>query len=72
MPKTIPAAPQSITRKDYTALVRSAGFDPEQLRALRFAADGIYAEVYEADGEGRRRIERGESVISTVFIPVEG
>lgn len=67
----IPGIPESITRKAYMEMVESWGFKLEDLKALRLAHDGVYAEVFARDPDGKRRIvEREEYAMHDVFVPV--
>ena len=72
MSKNIAAAPESITRADYTALFERFGFIAADVSSLRFAPDGVYAEVIERDADGVPRIEGDHLALSDVYIPVEG
>jgi len=69
--KTI-EVPESLTREQYLHLIRSVGFAPEALISLEFRADGVYAETFDLDESGRKRIDRtkGEVVKNTTFVPV--
>lgn len=71
MSKTITAVPESITRVDYTALMERFGFTATDVSSLRFAADGVYAEVIERDAEGTPRVDGDHLALTTVYIPVE-
>lgn len=68
----IDGIPQEIAREAYLELVKGAGFDVRNLRSLRFATDGIYAEVFATDAEGRKIIDatsgEPEPVVHTVFV----
>lgn len=73
MPKTISGVPESITREQYLFLINSVGFNPDDIRELTFARDGIHAEVFERDENGHARVddEGLNVVINSVFIPVK-
>jgi hypothetical protein len=70
--KKIDGVPESITRAEYVALIESVGLDVKDLRSLEFRLDGIYADVYDRDDEGRLRIDvqRDEAIVNRVYIPV--
>jgi hypothetical protein len=78
MSKTITSAPESITRADYIEMIRAAGFEPEDVHSLRFAIDGIYAEVFARGEDGQFCIgeipgeDTAPPAMHTVFVPVEG
>lgn len=59
---TVPGIPETITRERYRALVEGAGFDVNELVSLRFEVNGIYAEVYATDENGRRFTADGKTV----------
>lgn len=47
--------PETITREQYTALLRAAGFENlRDLVSLEFTATGIYAVAFALDENGRR------------------
>ncbi len=68
----IDSVPQEIARESYLDLIRGAGFDVNHLRSLRFATDGIYAEVFATDADGHKIIDsttgEPEPVVHTVFV----
>lgn len=70
MSKTIDCVPESITRERYDALIRVTGFDPAELRSLRFTAEGIYAEAFAKDRDGHWFADGDEVATHEVFIPV--
>ncbi len=71
--KVVSNVPESITRADHVALIASVGFEVNGLRSLEFRLDGVYAEVYDRDEEGRIRLDvnRDEAIVNRVFIPVK-
>lgn len=71
MARTIEGVPEFVTREDYKALIAAAGFEPKQLRELRFTNVGIYAIVFERTNTGLVIDPRtGDAVKSRVFIPI--
>jgi hypothetical protein len=62
--------PESISRADYQALITSLGFQLNDLKALEFAVDGVYAVVM-ARGPKGLLIDhvKNEIVTHKVFIP---
>lgn len=68
----VEAVPESITREQYVSLVSAVGFDVKDLKSLEFRQDGIYAEVYFRDEEGRMVIDQpaGDVVVNRVYVPV--
>lgn len=77
---TIAGVPETITSDQYVALIESIGLSANNLFSLRFATDGIYAEVFARNANGARIIDHsaGENdggsvstVKHTVFIRVE-
>lgn len=70
--KTISAVPESITRADYAALMERFGFVASDISSLRFAADGVYAEVIERDADDAPRVDGDHLALTTVYVPVEG
>lgn len=78
---TLPGIPESIIRDEYLKLVESVGFDAKDLESLEFRWDGIYANVYATDEQGRRMVESGgwagngltsrEPAMHRVFVRVE-
>lgn len=70
--KTIVSVPESLTKEQYTSLVESVGFAPSDVRRLEFRHDGVYAEVFDRDENGRIRMDRqaDEVVVNRVWIPV--
>ncbi|MGK3957895.1 hypothetical protein ACLKOZ_17085 [Arthrobacter sp. R4] len=71
MAKTIAGVPESITREAYLAMFDGLGIDIHQTKEIRFAADGIYASVFERDEHGNFRVDGDSLVLSTIFIPVK-
>ena len=51
---TIEGIPESITREQYLDLFRSLNIDPAEVLSLRFAWNGIQAEVFATDDHGLR------------------
>ncbi|WP_067428363.1 hypothetical protein [Nocardioides jensenii] len=50
--------PRQITRAAYLDMIKAAGFDVDDTFSLRFATDGIYAEVVARDPEtGERMVD---------------
>lgn len=74
MAQVIEGVPEYITRENYLALFRAAGFTPEMLQELRFAPDGIHAVVFHFNDKGHRILDRSPGakgyVKNRVFIPV--
>ena len=75
MSKTIQCVPDSISRADYIAMIRAAGFDPNNVASLTFEVDGIHAVVFERNADGMRffaDMTTGEGGYAKhdVFIPV--
>jgi hypothetical protein len=68
----VPGVPETISRADYLRLVRSVGFETDELASLRFAYNGIYAVVYALDSDGRRFLDKtsGEPAVHTIFVRV--
>ena len=71
MAKTIQGIPESITRKAYLSVFDGLGIDLNQTKEIRFAADGIYASVFERDERGNFRIDGDSAVVNDIFIPVK-
>lgn len=65
-----PGIPKTITREAYMAAVTNLGIDYKHLRSLEWRPDGIYAEVYASDVEGRRIIDTmtDEVILHRVYI----
>lgn len=53
MTQSITSVPESITRQRYIEVIESLGFDPYDLKDLRFGAHGIYATVAARDENGK-------------------
>jgi hypothetical protein len=70
--KILTTVPESITHEAYKALVAGAGFEVRRVRKLEFRMDGIYAEVYDCDPEGRIQIHKDadDAAVNRVWIPV--
>lgn len=62
--------PKMITRETYQELIRAAGFDPDELLSMRFTAEGIYAEVFARDEQGRKQVDGDEIAAHTVFVGI--
>lgn len=71
--KTITVVPESITREQYLGMITAVGFDVKNLTMLEFRTDGIYADVYDVDENGKKHIDAGrnELVKNRVYIPVK-
>jgi hypothetical protein len=69
---TVEAAPRSITRAQYTALIEAAGFAVADVVSLEFRTDGIYALVFARNEDGKRTIDHTTNEINKhrVFVPV--
>jgi hypothetical protein len=69
---TVEAAPRSITRAQYTAMVAAAGFDVADIVTLEFRPAGVYAVVYARDEDGKRTVDHATNEINKhrVFVPV--
>jgi hypothetical protein len=72
MTKVIDAVPENITHEDYVALIKSLGFNPNDLTELIFSLDGIYATVHSKDEQGRPQIDHARNEIARhiVHIPI--
>lgn len=71
MADALDTTPRQITRAAYLDMVKAAGFDVDDLVSLRFAADGIYAEVFARDPEtGKRLRDREDVARHTVYVQV--
>lgn len=69
----IMAAPKSITRATYMALIESLGLDPSKVIRMSFSADGIFAEVFAEPGDKEIVLfEQGEFPRKPVRIMIEG
>lgn len=68
----INGVPETIQRDDYLRLVQSAGFDLPELLSLRFAHNGIYAEVFALNDDGQRFIDEtsGQPATHLIFVRV--
>jgi len=73
MSKEIPGVPESITREAYIGLFEAAGIKPEQTLQLSFKSDGIYAEVFALDADGKRILDPMVEGFAkhSIYIPVE-
>lgn len=47
MSKEIEGVPESVTREQYLSFFRSVGFEPENIKSLRFMPNSIEAVVFE-------------------------
>lgn len=65
--------PEWISRKAFVLLVQSLGLDPTQLVSLSFTANGVYAEVFATNEEGKRIYDslRDGAALHSVYIPVK-
>ena len=63
--------PETITRSAYTALIATAGFDPNRVRSLSFRPEGIYAEITALGPDGHGLVDGAEVVVHRVFVRVE-
>lgn len=77
MSKTIEGIPESFTREQYVALFDAVGMNPYDIMSLEFRAEGVYAVVFERDGDGERILidhtgDDGGWAKHRVFIPVDG
>ncbi|WP_102508094.1 hypothetical protein [Sanguibacter massiliensis] len=69
---TIPGVPEFLTREQYLAPLRAIGFDPADIREIRYAHDGVHALVIARDEHGRKRLDPNGSGYykHRVFIPI--
>lgn len=67
---SIAGVPESITREAYLALIAAAGLAPENLREIRFTANGIYATVYATNADGAKMLDGNDIAMHSVYIPV--
>lgn len=67
----VDGVPESISRVDYLRLIESVGFKVKDLRSLEFTTNGIYAEAYATDAEGRLIADGDEAAVHRVFVRVE-
>ena len=73
----IPGVPDKITREAYVQVIKALGLDPDHIRSLEFRVDGIYAEVYAPDEDGKRFLDTapgsiGRPATHRIYIPVGG
>jgi hypothetical protein len=72
----IPGIPESIPRATYLELIRSLGFEWEQLRHLEFTSKGIRAQLFALDKHGQRFMTRdGDGLhvaMHEVFVRIDG
>lgn len=69
---TIPGVPEFLTREQYLAPLRAIGFDPADIREIRYAHDGVHALLLARDEHGRKRLDPSTSSYykHRVFIPI--
>ena len=67
---TNPEYGRHIKRSDYVALIRGAGFTPENLVSLRFSALGIYAETFVKFQGGGRAVDGDGYAKEITFVPI--
>jgi hypothetical protein len=79
MSKVIASVPESISREDYISWFTKCGFIPSNVVSLKFTGKGVYAKVFERDGNGNKMVvglpgeehtDVARSVVNEVFIPV--
>jgi len=72
MAKTIHGVPESLTREQFTALIRSFGFTPESISELRIDPTGVHVTAFEFNEDGTRFIGPDGSAYAkhTIHIPV--
>jgi hypothetical protein len=70
--KNIPGVPETISRKDYQALMESLGLELKNLVMLEFRRDGVYATLNAPDADGRLRTDpkTGTANRHHIYIPV--
>lgn len=71
-PFVLPGMPASIDRRVVMRAVKAIGIDPNHVTNLSLAADGIYAEVFALDENGRKVLDIGlETAFAKhrIFIP---
>ena len=68
----IPGVPESMTRAQYTALIAAAGLSADNLVSLEFRPDGIHAEVFARDADGKDLVDtaKNEMMTHSIYIPV--
>ncbi|WP_433234030.1 hypothetical protein [Actinomadura nitritigenes] len=69
----LPGVPASVRRAKVARLAEALGFDVEELRALEFRPEAIYAEVLASHpdkGPGHRYAVGGEIATHRVCIPI--
>lgn len=56
MSKVINGVPESLTREQFTQIIRSFGFEPTHLKELRLDATGVHAVVFDFREDGTRHL----------------
>jgi hypothetical protein len=63
--------PNSIPRKTVTAFLKHIGLDPSRCTSIELSVNGIYAEMFALDPEGRKYVEFDEIAKHRIFVPFE-
>lgn len=71
MAVTVTGVPEKISRADRDQLVRSLGFDVDDLVKLTFGVRSITAAVYARDAEGHRYADGDQVAVHNIALPVE-
>lgn len=72
MSKVINGVPESLTREQFTQIIRSFGFEPTHLTELTLDATGVHAVVFDFKEDGSRHLLKDGSgyAKSNVHIPL--
>lgn len=54
---TIGSVPKNITRRRYVELLESVGFKANEVKAVEFAADGVYVTAFAMTEDGQKIID---------------
>lgn len=66
---TIPGVPESLDRSKVIEFFHSVGIDPAKCLSVELKADGIYAETFALDAEGRKVVLYDEVATHRIYIP---